>query len=134
MADRAERRCAWCGRRFAVAPGPGRPRRFCRRSCRQRDYEARHRAQELGLSEAELIVTREELHRLFDQLWVLECAVADVERDLILETLKHCLGNRTHAANILGISIRTLRNKLNEYAGDGMAVPPPHGGEMRFAG
>ena len=34
--------------------------------------------------------------------------VADVERDLILETLKHCLGNRTHAANILGISIRTL--------------------------
>jgi DNA-binding NtrC family response regulator len=35
--------------------------------------------------------------------------VADVERDLILETLKHCLGNRTHAANILGISIRTLR-------------------------
>ena len=36
----------------------------------------------LGLSEAELIVTREELHRLFDQLWVLECAVADVERDL----------------------------------------------------
>jgi two-component system response regulator FlrC len=42
--------------------------------------------------------------------------VAEVERDLILETLKHCLGNRTHAANVLGISIRTLRNKLNEYA------------------
>jgi DNA-binding NtrC family response regulator len=59
--------------------------------------------------------------------------VADVERDLILETLKHCLGNRTHAANILGISIRTLRNKLNEYAGDGVPVPPPHGGEMRMA-
>jgi len=55
--------------------------------------------------------------------------VAEVERDLILETLKHCLGNRTHAANILGISIRTLRNKLNEYAGDGVPVPPPHGGE-----
>src|SRR6202012_2656688 len=32
--------------------------------------------------------------------------VAEVERDLILETLKHCLGNRTHAANVLGISIR----------------------------
>ena len=60
--------------------------------------------------------------------------VADVERDLILETLKHCLGNRTHAANILGISIRTLRNKLNEYAGDGVPVPPPHGGDMRMAG
>src|SRR6476469_6678631 len=59
--------------------------------------------------------------------------VADVERDLILETLKHCLGNRTHAANILGISIRTLRNKLNEYSADGVPVPPPHGGEVRGA-
>jgi two-component system, response regulator FlrC len=59
--------------------------------------------------------------------------VADVERDLILETLKHCLGNRTHAANILGISIRTLRNKLNEYAGAGVPVPPPGSGEARFA-
>ena len=56
--------------------------------------------------------------------------VADVERDLILETLKHCLGNRTHAANILGISIRTLRNKLNEYAADGVPIPPPGGGEI----
>ena len=55
--------------------------------------------------------------------------VAEVERDLILETLKHCLGNRTHAANILGISIRTLRNKLNEYAADGAPIPPPGGGE-----
>ncbi|EJW13177.1 Transcriptional regulatory protein flbD [Rhodovulum sp. PH10] len=60
--------------------------------------------------------------------------VADVERDLILETLKHCFGNRTHAANILGISIRTLRNKLNEYASDGVAVPAPHGGDVRMAG
>jgi DNA-binding NtrC family response regulator len=59
--------------------------------------------------------------------------VADVERDLILETLKHCLGNRTHAANILGISIRTLRNKLNEYAGEGIPVPPPGSGEVRGA-
>jgi two-component system response regulator FlrC len=60
--------------------------------------------------------------------------VAEVERDLILETLKHCLGNRTHAANILGISIRTLRNKLNEYAADGTPIPPAGGGEaMRGA-
>jgi two-component system response regulator FlrC len=59
--------------------------------------------------------------------------VAEVERDLILETLKHCLGNRTHAANILGISIRTLRNKLNEYSGDGVPVPPAGGGEIRGA-
>jgi two-component system response regulator FlrC len=49
--------------------------------------------------------------------------VADVERDLILQTLDHCLGNRTHAANILGISIRTLRNKLKQYADEGVKVP-----------
>ena len=59
--------------------------------------------------------------------------VANVERDLIIETLKHCLGNRTHAANILGISIRTLRNKLNEYADDGAPIPPPGNGEVRGA-
>ena len=51
--------------------------------------------------------------------------VADVERDLIIDTLRHCLGNRTHAANILGISIRTLRNKLKLYDADGVSVPPP---------
>ena len=50
--------------------------------------------------------------------------VADVERDLIIETLQHCLGNRTHAATILGISIRTLRNKLQQYRQEGLAVPP----------
>lgn len=50
--------------------------------------------------------------------------VADVERDLIISTLKHTFGNRTHAANILGISIRTLRNKLNQYMGEGINVPP----------
>lgn len=49
--------------------------------------------------------------------------IADVERDMILNTLDHCLGNRTHAANILGISIRTLRNKLNEYKAEGRDVP-----------
>ena len=53
--------------------------------------------------------------------------VADVERDLILDTLDHCLGNRTHAARILGISIRTLRNKLNEYVDAGVPVAEPGG-------
>ncbi|MGM0422592.1 MAG: sigma-54-dependent transcriptional regulator [Pseudomonadota bacterium] len=49
--------------------------------------------------------------------------VADVERELIISTLDHCLGNRTHAAKILGISIRTLRNKINQYSEQGVAVP-----------
>jgi DNA-binding NtrC family response regulator len=50
--------------------------------------------------------------------------IAEVERDLILETLKHCLGNRTHAAKTLGVSLRTIRNKINEYAAAGVSVPP----------
>lgn len=49
--------------------------------------------------------------------------IADVERDMILNTLDHVLGNRTHAANILGISIRTLRNKLNQYRDEGINIP-----------
>jgi DNA-binding NtrC family response regulator len=49
----------------------------------------------------------------------------DVERDLIIGTLGHTLGNRTHAATILGISIRALRNKLRDYTARGVAVPPP---------
>jgi DNA-binding NtrC family response regulator len=63
--------------------------------------------------------------------------VAAVEQDLILGTLNHCLGNRTHAANILGISIRTLRNKLREYADQGVRVPAPgseNGAEHAMAG
>jgi DNA-binding NtrC family response regulator len=52
--------------------------------------------------------------------------VARMEQDLIINTLRHCLGNRTHAAEILGISIRTLRNKLKQYASDGVTVPAHH--------
>ncbi len=58
--------------------------------------------------------------------------VADVEQDLILNTLHHCLGNRTHAANILGISIRTLRNKLHAYRDSGAAIPSPAPGQVDF--
>lgn len=49
----------------------------------------------------------------------------EVERDFIIETLHHTMGNRTHAATILGISIRALRNKLRDYTAQGAAVPRP---------
>jgi DNA-binding NtrC family response regulator len=59
--------------------------------------------------------------------------IADAERDLILETLTYCHGNRTRAATVLGISVRTLRNKISEYAACGLPVPPPLGGDLRGA-
>jgi len=55
--------------------------------------------------------------------------VSEVERELIINTLGHCLGNRTHAATILGISIRTLRNKLKQYNTEGFNVPSPGGAD-----
>ena len=50
-------------------------------------------------------------------------SMESVEQELIIDTLNYCLGNRTHAANILGISIRTLRNKLKAYGENGISVP-----------
>ena len=43
--------------------------------------------------------------------------VADAERRLILATLEECGGNKERAARLLGISLKTLYNKLNRYRG-----------------
>lgn len=51
-------------------------------------------------------------------------SVEAVERDLILGTLAHCRGNRTTASSILGISVRTMRNKLKAFAEAGIPVMP----------
>ena len=59
-------------------------------------------------------------------------SVAEVERLLIVDTLAHTLGNRTRAATILGISIRTLRNKLKQYGDEGVAIPPSGPGAVDF--
>ncbi len=46
-------------------------------------------------------------------------SMREAEKKLIFETLRNLNGNRTQAAKVLSISIRTLRNKLNEYAEEG---------------
>ena len=55
--------------------------------------------------------------------WLVGSPLQDVERDLVLETLSHTRGNRTAAAHLLGISVRTLRNKIVEYSAEGVCVP-----------
>ena len=49
--------------------------------------------------------------------------VEAIERELVLLTLARCDGNRTHAARVLGVSVRTLRNKIRQYANAGLDVP-----------
>jgi DNA-binding NtrC family response regulator len=49
--------------------------------------------------------------------------VEAIERELVLQTLARCDGNRTRAARVLGLSVRTLRNKIRQYATDGLDVP-----------
>ena len=41
--------------------------------------------------------------------------IYEMEKELIMQTLEEVNGNKPKAADSLGISIRTLRNKLNEY-------------------
>lgn len=54
----------------------------------------------------------------------LSAPLRDVERHMIFHTLEKTQGNRTHAAKLLGISVRTLRNKLNEYREEFGEIPP----------
>jgi DNA-binding NtrC family response regulator len=51
--------------------------------------------------------------------------VEAIERELVLQTLTRCDGNRTRAARVLGFSVRTLRNKIRQYATDGLDIPAP---------
>jgi hypothetical protein len=53
----------------------------------------------------------------------------DIERELILETLVMTCGNRTASAQVLGLSVRTLRNKISEYSSRGFEVAPPKSGD-----
>ena len=67
---------------MAERSGPGRPKEFCSQACRQWDWVGRQRARELQISEDELIVARAELDALYDELYVLSCAVADTEKEM----------------------------------------------------
>lgn len=74
-------RCAWCSRPIPRRPGGnvGRPAKYCRRSCRQRAFEARRRGEALGVSDDELVIARNELDDVNDRLFEISLAAKDAE-------------------------------------------------------
>ncbi len=81
------------------------------------------------ITAADLAVEAEKAGAHLDSEWIGHLPIGrpmrDVETQFILETLKSHQGNRTHAAKTLGISLRTLRNKINEFTAEGIEVMGP---------
>lgn len=100
--------CAWCGERFAPTTGPGRPRRYCRRSHRQRHYEARQDAVRHRLRSDDVLIRSGDLQELRDRLYVLESALIDARTDLAdagtidayPEVFTHLVGAIEHAVSL----------------------------------
>ncbi len=105
-------RCGYCRRPMADWSGRGRPPAYCRRSHRQRAYEARRRANDLAVPTGQLVVAQADLDRLHDRLYALEAATDDVAGDL---------AEATGAA-----AYRRAFEHLSEAAADlrGMVVEP----------
>jgi len=102
-------RCRWCRRVLPEQSGPGRPKEFCAQACRQWDWVARQRARELAISENDLVVARAELDRLYDDLYVLACAVEDTEREL--SATRHTAASLREALDWLMQAARPLKNR-----------------------
>lgn len=75
-------RCRWCGHVLAVAVGPGRPKLYCRQSCRQRAYELRRRQLAGALRPGEVPITTDDFERLRDGVYRLTSALEDVDLDI----------------------------------------------------
>ena len=114
------RRCRWCRRALPERTGRGRPREFCSSRCRQWDWVARQRARELALADGELVIAKTTLDELHDELYVLACAVDDVERDLAAAGPKMTLEDLRQSLDWLLDAARPLRDR--EIAAP---VPPP---------
>ena len=78
----APRPCDWCGRPLPPPARTGRPRTYCRQSCRQFAYESRRRGDALALGPDDVVVSRAALDALRDDVYVLSCALDDAAADL----------------------------------------------------
>ncbi len=103
-------RCKWC-RRVLPEQKLGRPREFCSQACRQWHWVGKQRADELQLNESELIVAKDELDRLHDELYVLACAVNDADRDLAEAGAKPSVRELRDIINWLLEAARPLRDR-----------------------
>ena len=74
--------CEWCGRPLPAPARTGRPRTYCRQSCRQFAYESRRRGEALALGPDDVVVSRDALDALRDDVYVLSCALDDAASDL----------------------------------------------------
>jgi DNA-binding NtrC family response regulator len=60
--------------------------------------------------------------------------VGEIEQELVLQTLARFDGNRTRAARVLGLSVRTLRNKIRQYSAEGSDVPGTRADKISLSG
>ena len=102
-------RCRWCRRVLPEQVGAGRKRVFCSQPCRQWDWVARQRARELKISEDELVIARAVIDSLYDDLYVLACAVDDTEREL--KAGKPTVRSMTEALEWIMEAARPLRDR-----------------------
>lgn len=80
---KSQTQCAWCGEPFPASTGPGRPRLYCRRSHRQRHYEAKAIGERRGISRDEVLLSRASWEQLRDALYRLQAATEDVAMDVM---------------------------------------------------
>jgi hypothetical protein len=113
-------RCAYCRRPLPAANGDGpsgragRPAKYCRRSHRQRAYEARRRAARAELPDGQVVVVQVDLDRLHDRLYALEAALDDVATDLADSA--HRRAERARAA-ALEAALAHLRDAAEDLRG-----------------
>jgi DNA-binding NtrC family response regulator len=84
-------------------------------------YESLRRPRDDSPAEMDMFVPSSDPSEVVTML--IGATVHEVERELMLQTLARCDGNRTHAARVLGVSVRTMRNKIKQYSADGADVP-----------
>jgi hypothetical protein len=109
------RRCGWCRQVLPEQGSVGRPRQYCGQPCRQRAYEQRSATAKAGLPADVVLVTRAELDGLQDRLFMLRCALEDVQTLLTERPTKAEL--ERSLGEVLRSTGRLERLWVNERAG-----------------